>query len=88
MTTYNTIMALATGATLLSLAAMGRTVARQEHFYAEKWALKFGVLGFLVTLTGAHMTLTWPFSRYFPFDSIIFGEPSLASGVILLAAAL
>jgi uncharacterized membrane protein len=88
MTTYNTIMALATGAALLSLAALGRTVARRQRFHPEGWALNFGVLGFLLTLTGAHMTLTWPFARYFPFDNIIFGEPSLAFGVILLAAAL
>ncbi|GGO36134.1 DUF981 family protein [Deinococcus humi] len=87
MTTYNTIMSLATGAALLSLAALGRTVARKETVHAEGWALNFGVLGFILTLTGAHMTLTWPFARYFPFDNIIFGEPSLAFGVILLAAA-
>ncbi|MBB6018537.1 DUF981 family protein [Deinococcus radiopugnans] len=87
MTTYNTIMALATGAALLSLAALGRTVARKEPFHAEGWALNLGVLGFILTLTGAHMTLTWPFAKYFPFDNIIFGEPSLAFGVILLAAA-
>jgi len=34
------------------------------------------------------MTLSWPFAKYFPFDNIIFGEPSLALGVLLLVGAL
>ena len=49
--------------------------------------MNFGVLGAILTITGAHMTLTWPFAAYFPFDNIIFGEPSFALGVLLLAAA-
>lgn len=39
---------------------------------AESWALAAGVLGAILTVTGAHMTLTWPFAKYFPFDNIIF----------------
>ena len=88
MPTYNTIMSVATGAALLSLAALGRQLQRRLEFHPEAWALNFSVLGFLLALTGAHMTLTWPFAKYFPFDNIIFGEPSLALGVLLLAVAL
>lgn len=87
MPTYNTIMSLAAGAALLSLAALGRAVLQKRELYPEGWALNFGVLGFILTLTGAHMTLTWPFAKYFPFDNIIFGETSLGFGVLLLAAA-
>ncbi len=87
MPTYNTIMALAAGAGLLSLVSLAREIQARRPVQPEGWALNFGVLGFLLTLTGAHMTLTWPFARYFPFDNIIFGEPSLAFGVLLLALA-
>lgn len=88
MPTYNTIMSLAAGAALLSLASLGRDLQQRKAIHPEAWALNFGVLGFLLTLTGAHMTLTWPFAKYFPFDNIIFEEPSLAFGVLLLGMAL
>lgn len=88
MPTYNTIMSVAAGAGLLSLFSLGRHVLAGRRFSPEGWALNFGVLGLILTLTGAHMTLTWPFAKYFPFDNIIFGEPSLAFGALLLAAAL
>ena len=66
---------------------LGRSLVSREKFAAESWALAAGVLGFILTVTGAHMTLTWPFAKYFPFDNIIFGETSLGLGVLLLAAA-
>lgn len=87
MPTYNTIMSLAAGAALLSLVSLGREIQTRKAIHPEGWALNFGVLGFILTLTGAHMTLTWPFAKYFPFDNIIFGEPSLAFGVLLLGVA-
>lgn len=87
MPTYNTIMSIAAGAGLLLLVALGKALHRDKKFRAEGWALSAGVLGFILTLTGAHMTLTWPFAKYFPFDNIIFGETSLGFGVLLLAAA-
>lgn len=88
MPTYNTIMSVAAGAGLLSVVLFGRAVSRGSEVSYEGHALNFGVLGVILTITGAHMTLTWPFATYFPFDNIIFGEPSLAFGVLLLAAAL
>ncbi|MFE6996319.1 DUF981 domain-containing protein [Microbacterium sp. NPDC057659] len=86
MPTYNTIMSIAAGAGLILLVLLGRALQRDKAFRAEGWALSAGVLGFILTLTGAHMTLTWPFAKYFPFDNIIFGETSLGFGVLLLAA--
>jgi hypothetical protein len=39
--------------------------------------------------TGLHMTLTWPLaSGGSAFDNVVFGEPALAFGVLLLGAAL
>jgi hypothetical protein len=87
MPTYNTIMAVAAGAGLLSLVVLGWRLAKHREVSLEGYALSFGVTGAILTITGAHMTLTWPFAAYFPFDNIIFGEPSLAFGVLLLAAA-
>lgn len=87
MPTYNTIMAVAAGAGLIFIVLLGRALLRDERFKPEGWALAAGVLGFLLTATGLHMTLTWPFAKYFPFDNIVFGEPSLAFGVLLLATA-
>ena len=43
--------------------------------------------GLIQTLTGLHMSLTWPLAAGgFPFDNIIFGETCLGFGVLLLAA--
>ncbi|MFD1248287.1 DUF981 family protein [Nocardioides ginsengisoli] len=90
MPTYNTIMAVAVGAGLISLVLLGRELLRApEDVEPAGWALSFGVLGTILTTTGLHMTLTWPLAAGgFPFDNIIFGETSLGFGVLLLAAAL
>ena len=86
MPTYNTIMAVAAGAGLIFMYMLGRALVRDSDFRAEGWALTAGVLGLILTTTGLHMTLVWPFAKFFPFDNIVFGEPSLAFGVLLLAA--
>lgn len=88
MPTYNTIMAVAAGAGLLLVVGLWRRAAEPgRELHPEGWALAFGVLGTILTLTGLHMTLTWPLAAGgFPFDNIIFGEPALAFGVLLLAA--
>jgi uncharacterized membrane protein len=90
MPTYNTIMAVAVGAGLISLVLLGRELLRApQDVEPAGWALSFGVLGTILTTTGLHMTLTWPLAAGgFPFDNIIFGETSLGFGVLLLAAAL
>lgn len=88
MPTYNTIMAIAAGAGLIFMFMLGRALIKDTDFRAEGWALTAGVLGFILTTTGLHMTLVWPFAMYFPFDNIVFGETSLGLGVLLLAAAL
>lgn len=89
MPTYNTIMAVAAGVGLLGLVQLGRALLKDASSVSlEGWALNFGVLGSILTLTGLHMTLTWPLaSGGFAFDNIIFGETSLGFGVLLVAAA-
>jgi hypothetical protein len=88
MPTYNTIMAVSAGAALLTVVWFGRSILKKQVVHLEGWSLAFAVPGLILLLTGLHMTLTWPFAKYFPFDNIIFGEPSLAFGVLLLAGAL
>ncbi len=88
MPTYNTIMSVAAGAGLLLVVALGYRLLNGHGVVSESWALAFGVLGIILFATGLHMTLTWPLAgQGFPFDNIIFGEPSLAFGTLLLAAA-
>ncbi|MEY9215444.1 DUF981 family protein [Thermobifida halotolerans] len=88
MPTYNTVMSLAAGAGLILVVALGRRLLRGDAVEPEGWALAFGVLGVLLSTTGLHMTLTWPLAPGgFAFDNIIFGEPSLVFGVLMLAAA-
>lgn len=87
MPTYNTIMSVAAGAALMTLIRFARALMREKSVNLESWALAFAVPGFILTVTGTHMSLTWPMAKYFPFDNIIFGETSFGFGVLLLAAA-
>jgi uncharacterized membrane protein len=85
---YNTVMAVAAGAGLLLFVWLGYLLYTRRPVLAEGWSVAFGALGLILTITGAHMSLTWPLSSIAPFDNIIFGEPSLAFGVIMIGAAL
>lgn len=86
---YNTIMSVSTGIGLLLILRFGSHLAKEKIGQLEGWAIGFGIPGFILTITGAHMILTWPLSKIgFPFDDLIFGEPSLAFGVLLLAIAI
>ena len=87
MPTYNTIMSVAAGAGLMMIVKFARALNRDKNVNPDAWALAFAVPGFILTVTGIHMTLTWPMAKYFPFDNIIFGETSFGFGALLLAAA-
>jgi uncharacterized membrane protein len=83
---YNTVMSVGAGVALLLLVALGRQLYLRRPIAPEGWSLAFGALGLVLTLTGLHMTLTWPLTAIAGHDNIIFGEPALAFGVMLLAA--
>ncbi|WP_413513560.1 DUF981 family protein [Myroides odoratus] len=87
MPTYNTVMAVATGAALLSLAAIGKSLLYNTKVNPKGWAMNLFTLALILVTTGLHMTVTWPLAKYFPFDNIIFGEPSLVLGAMLLPIA-
>lgn len=82
--TYNTIMSLVAGVALITIANAGRDLAQNTKLNFKGWSINFGILGCILSITGAHMTLTWPMGNGFPFDDIIFGEPSFAFGILLL----
>ncbi len=85
--TYNTVMALTAGVGLLLVVDLGRRLRRDEEIGVEGFAVAFAIIGSLLTATGLHMTLTWPLAPIgFAFDNIIFGEPALVFGVVLLGA--
>lgn len=83
---YNTIMSVATGVALLLILSFYKQLREGRLGALEGWAIGLGVPGIILTITGAHMSLTWPLSKIgFPFDDIIFGEPTFAFGILLLA---
>jgi uncharacterized membrane protein len=87
MPTYNTIMSLCAGAGLLLVVALGWMLLTDRPVVPDAWAMGFGTLGLILFATGLHMTLAWPLAgQGFPFDNIIFGEPALGFGVLLLFA--
>lgn len=86
---YNTIMSVATGVGLLILVRFISLMRQGKLVSLEGWSIGFAVPGFILTLLGAAMTITWPLSKIgFPFDDIIFGEPSLGFGVLLIAGSI
>jgi uncharacterized membrane protein len=85
--TYNTIMAVAAGLGLVLMVALGYQVERGRSVHRQAWAVAFFALGAILTVTGLHMSLTWPLSGPTAFDNIAFGEPSLGMGVLLMAGA-
>ncbi|WP_153449846.1 DUF981 family protein [Streptomyces smaragdinus] len=88
MPTYNTIMSLCAGVALLLVVVLGRLLLTGRPIVPDAWAMGFGALGLILFATGLHMTLAWPLAgQGFPFDNIIFGEPALGFGVLLLFAA-
>ena len=53
-------MSVAAGSGLLMLVMFARQVAADRDIDLESWAVAFAVPGFILTVTGIHMSLTWP----------------------------
>lgn len=82
---YNTIMAVSAGVSLVLLARFFNGLLKESLESIEGWILGFAVPAIILTITGVHMTLTWPIAKLgLPFDDIIFGESSFAFGILLL----
>jgi uncharacterized membrane protein len=88
MIMYNTLIAVAAGVGLLGVAWLLRKLQQKETVVADGWALLFGINGFILTILGLFVCVTWPYNVKGALDAnILFGEPALAFGVLLLGAA-
>ena len=86
MVIYNTIMGVSAGLALILVPLLARALYLRKQVSAEGWALTFGILGVILTFLGGAMAVTWPLTVNPPIN-IIFSEPNLALGLLLLAAA-
>lgn len=77
-------MGLAASAALLLLVAFPRYGARAPIAVRRAWASTLGALGGLLVLLGLHLNFVWPLPGV---ANIVFGEPSLLFGVLLITAA-
>ncbi|GGL70616.1 DUF981 family protein [Halocalculus aciditolerans] len=81
---YNTLMGLAAGVGLLLLVGFARYGSTASKPTRDAWAWTFAGLGGLLAALGLHVCLTWPLLGA---ANIVFGEPALAFGVLLLVTA-
>lgn len=84
---YNSIMSVAAGVGLLLVVMLGCQTLQRKTIAAEGWSLSFAILGVILTVLGFVMSITWPYRVAGAIDgNILFGEPSIAFGLLLLAA--
>lgn len=87
---YNTLMALSAAVSFLLIVDLGWRLLNEKTIHATGWVAAFIALGAIMAFLGAVMTVTWPLKEVAPNccqqDNIIFGEPILAYGVMLLTA--
>ena len=86
MILYNTIVGLAAGVGLLLVAQLLGQFADGQKVQPEGFALAFGITGFIQTVLGLTISLTWPYTKVL-HANIMLGEPALAFGALLIAAA-
>lgn len=87
MILYNTLMGVAAGAAMIMLAMLARSVGSRRTVAPAGWASAFLALGLLLTVVSTIFVVTWPIKAK-PQANILFGEPTLFLGVLLLAAGL
>lgn len=84
---YNTLVGVAAGVGLIGVATLLKKLYRREAVSAEGWALLFAPAGAILTILGLAITITWPYRVPGTFDAnILFGEPAVAFGLVLLTA--
>ena len=86
MILYNTIVGLAAGVGLLVVAQLLKQFANGEKVQPEGFALAFAITGFIQAVLGLTISVTWPYTKVL-HANIMLGEPALAFGVLLIAAA-
>ena len=83
MILYNTIVGLAAG---VLVAQLLKQFAKGEKVQPEGFALAFGITGFIQTVFGLTISVMWPYAKVL-HANIMLGEPALAFGALLIAAA-
>src|SRR5262245_8150750 len=86
MILYNTIVGLAAGVGLLLVAQLLKQFADGEKVQPEGFALAFGITGFIQTVLGLTIAITWPYTKVL-HANIMLGEPALVFGALLIEAA-
>src|SRR5262245_2416232 len=86
MILYNTIVGLAAGVGLFLVAELLKRFLNSETIEPEGFALTFGITGFIQTVLGLTISVMWPYTKVL-HANIMMGEPALAFGLLLLAAA-
>jgi uncharacterized membrane protein len=86
MILYNTIVGLAAGVGLIVVAELFKKLVNGDRVQPEGFALTFGITGFIQTVLGLTISVMWPYTKVL-HANIMMGEPALAFGVLLLAAA-
>jgi len=82
-------MSITIGVGLLLIVRFMKHLKRSKIGQLEGWSIGFAIPGFILTITGAHMSLKSPLYKIdFLYNNIIFGELSLAFGVLLLAVSI
>ena len=61
---YNTIMAVSVGIALLLIVRFFSDLSSNKMGHLEGWAIGFAIPGFILTITGLHMSLTWPLQKW------------------------
>jgi hypothetical protein len=87
MILYNTLMGVTAGLALILLAVLAGKLGTKKAIAPEGWAISFGVLGIILAVLGGIMSTTWPLTVNQPIN-ILFGEPCMFFGVLLVAAAI
>lgn len=84
---YNTLVGVAAGVGLIGIAKLLKKLHDKENVSADGWALLFAPTGAILTVLGFAITITWPYRVPGTFDAnILFGEPAIAFGLLLLSA--
>lgn len=87
MIIYNTLIGVCAGVALVLVAQLQRRLTRSPASVDRRaWAAAFAVLGAALALLGGLTAVTWPLVVNPPIN-IVFGEPSLLLGLLLLGAA-
>ncbi|MFC3960006.1 DUF981 family protein [Halovivax cerinus] len=81
---YNTLIGLVASVALLLLVVFPRHGATASTDVRRAWAWTFGTLGGLLVVMNLHINFVWPLPGV---ANIVFGEPALLFGALLVAAA-